>query len=138
MDPVDAVDLRLTNEQWKLMLADVDERLPQEACGLVAGQKGTATLVIPMTNELHSPVRYRINPIEQLNAFVKMEQEGLDLLAIYHSHPLGPDYPSATDVDEAYYPEALYLIWSYREGEWKCRAFWIQDATVRPARLSIE
>jgi proteasome lid subunit RPN8/RPN11 len=69
------------------MSADVESRAPQEACGLLAG-KGDITLeVIPITNELHSTVRFRMDPIEQLRAFQLIDDQGLELVGIYHSHP---------------------------------------------------
>jgi proteasome lid subunit RPN8/RPN11 len=54
----------------------------------------------------------------------------LDLVGIYHSHPSGPEMPSVTDVAEAYYPEAIYLIWSGANGEWTCRGFTIKAGIV--------
>jgi proteasome lid subunit RPN8/RPN11 len=51
----------------------------------------------------------------------------MELIGIYHSHPHGPDEPSPTDVNEAYYPEAIHLIWSQRTGKWQCRAFMITE-----------
>ncbi len=41
---------------------------------------------------------------------IDFEDAGLELLAIYHSHPRGPATPSETDVARAFYPEAIYLI----------------------------
>lgn len=120
----------LTQAQWEQMLADVDRRAPEEACGLIAGKESKVQAVLPMTNTLHSTVRYRLEPQEQLQAFQWLESQGWDLLGIYHSHPKGPDFPSPIDVAEAYYPEALYLIWFRRSGQWNCRAFSIQDREV--------
>jgi proteasome lid subunit RPN8/RPN11 len=47
-----------------------------------------------------------------------MEAQGLEMVGIYHSHPHGPDSPSPTDIAEAYYPDAVYLIWFRQDGEW--------------------
>jgi len=96
-----------------------------------------AQAIIPTTNVLHSRVRYRIEPLEQLKAFEDFEELGWELVGIYHSHPNGPDAPSPTDVAEAYYPEAVYLIWSHRTGEWNCRGFLIQDGNIDEVRLTI-
>jgi proteasome lid subunit RPN8/RPN11 len=51
-----------------------------------------------------------MDPSEQLAAMVDLEEHGWKLLAIYHSHPHGPQVPSSADVAQAYYPEAAYLI----------------------------
>jgi proteasome lid subunit RPN8/RPN11 len=115
------------------MLDHVRACLPEEACGLVGGQieaeTAHAALVVPIVNELHSPVRFRMEPNEQIQAFYTLEKLGLDLIAIFHSHPVGPPVPSRTDLAEFAYPGALTLIWSPRGKsiEWQLRAFCIED-----------
>lgn len=135
--------IRLAASHWGQMLADVASRYPEEACGLVAGRAGRSMEVIPVTNILRSPVRYRMAPQEQLEAFERIEARGLELLAIYHSHPHGPDHPSNTDIDEAYYPEAVTLIWfpvssplDPRSG-WDCKAFRIREKSVSELRIDL-
>ena len=93
--------------------------------------------IIPAANALHSPVRYRIAPEEQWAAFQRIEANGWELLAIYHSHPSGPSTPSATDIAEAFYPETAYLIWSPLQELWHCRAYTLQDGKVDEIRLSL-
>jgi len=129
--------LKLTPVQWEQMQLDAEQRYPEEACGLLAGKDGQVQRVNPIPNILHSPVRYRMDPQKQLDAFMEMEEENLDLLGIYHSHPNGPDQPSPTDVAEAYYPEAVYLIWSHASGDWKCQGFSIQHKKVQKVDLHI-
>jgi proteasome lid subunit RPN8/RPN11 len=127
----------MSRAQWLQMLDDVIQRAPQEACGLIAGKNGQVLAVLPMTNILHSPVRYRLHPQEQLQAFQWIEAQGWELLGIYHSHPRGPDVPSPIDVNEAFYPEAVYLIWSVQKGQWKCRAFSIQGGKIIEVAISV-
>lgn len=119
--------LVFAQEQLESMEAHVERLAPEEACGLLGGRRtpagGSVELVIPVTNQLHSPIRYRMEPHEQLAALITLETQGLDLLAIYHSHPNGPADPSPTDLAEAYYPEALSVIWHRWGGAWQCRAF---------------
>jgi proteasome lid subunit RPN8/RPN11 len=130
--------LWITPAQYNLMLADVNNRAPEEACGIVAGKGGHALKVFQATNMLHSHVRYRIEPKEQLDIFNQIEERGWDLLAIYHSHPSGPAYPSTTDIQEAYYPETTYLIWAQIGGRWIYKGFLIQAGkfTEVPVYLS--
>jgi proteasome lid subunit RPN8/RPN11 len=143
-DPFDDAELQeglvINEELWEAMHQDVRQRTPQEACGLVAGKQGRARMVIPITNSLQSPVRYHMDPQEQLAAFNLLDEKELDVLAIYHSHPSGPAGPSATDIAEAYYPQAIYLIW-WRQGEaWRCCGYLIRQGQVRevPLRRVIE
>jgi proteasome lid subunit RPN8/RPN11 len=118
------------------MRADVEDRAPEEACGLLAGLGGEVLEVIPVPNALRSPVRYRMDPKDQWRAFQTIEQRGWELVGIYHSHPDGPETPSETDVTEAFYPEAAYLIWSKRVGTWRCQAFHIESGRALPVPIS--
>ena len=68
-----------------------------------------------------------MDPNEQLQAFIHIDETGVELLAIYHSHPSGPNHPSPTDLAEAYYPEAVYLIWFPIRTGWECRGYIIQE-----------
>lgn len=105
------------------MQKHVAARAPLEACGVLAGNAGQASKLYLLENELRSPTRYRIAPRAQLEAFLDMEANKLALVAIFHSHPQGPSHPSATDIAEAAYPQAIHLIWSRSRGGWECRAF---------------
>jgi len=91
-----------------------------------------------MTNAERSPVLYRIDPREQLRVFNEMDETGLELVAIYHSHTRSPAYPSNTDVSLAYYPEAAYLIVSLADADKpELRAFRIVDGKVSETELEI-
>ena len=122
--------LFLHEEHWDLMQADILSRNIEEACGIVAGVDGTSCAVFPVTNVLHSPVRYLMDPEEQLQVFHQIEVQDWQLLGIYHSHFQGPEGPSPIDIAEAYYPEAVNLIWSHTSGEWICRGFMIEGGQV--------
>lgn len=90
---------------------------PQEGCGLLAGdgETGWVTAVYPIENSLHSPTAYKMNPTQQVQAMLELEARGWQMLAIYHSHPHGPETPSVTDVAQAMYPEAFHIIVSLQD-----------------------
>ncbi len=112
----------------------VEARAPLEACGLLGGRQGIVEVVIPVKNAAESPVRFRMEPLEQLNAFEQVESAGMEVLAVFHSHPQGPAVPSPTDIAEAFY-EVVQVIWSPGEGEWLAHAFWIEAG--RAAEVSL-
>ncbi len=117
------------------MLAHVAGLWPEEACGLVGGRDGRAVRLYPVENTRHSPVAFEMDPLQQIKAMLAMEAEGLDLIAIYHSHPDGPARPSATDVANAYYPDAVQLIISLADrARPSVRAFTIIDGVVTEVR----
>jgi proteasome lid subunit RPN8/RPN11 len=128
--------LALTRGQVEAMRAHVDACLPLEACGLLAGKAGGVQKVIPVPNQAQSAVRFRMSPVEQLQAFSWMEANALELVGIFHSHPAGPDGPSPTDIAEATYP-VVYLIWSHGTSEWSVKGYWIQGGRVTEAGLDL-
>ncbi|HEX4998055.1 MAG TPA: M67 family metallopeptidase [Terriglobia bacterium] len=83
---------------------------PNEGCGLVGGRNGVAERLIPMQNAAASPLRYAMDPAELVQAFRSLRESGDDLAAICHSHPSGPAYPSALDIAESLYPNAVQII----------------------------
>jgi proteasome lid subunit RPN8/RPN11 len=119
----------LTAEHWKQMEEDIIARSPEEACGLVAGVGNESRLIIPVTNILHDAFRFRLDPNEELKAFMYVEDKGWDILAVYHSHPNGIDHPSPTDIDELTFPGIIYLIWYQNADDWKCRAYLMQGGS---------
>ncbi len=118
------------------MLAHVQANAPLEACGLLAGLAGAVSRVIPVANQAHSAVRFRMEPAEQLQALQWIDAQGLELVGIFHSHPAGPDRPSATDIAQAAYP-VVYLIWSRAGAEWSVRGYWIEGSRVTETELDV-
>ncbi len=123
--------LRLPKEFADSIITQARSEHPNEACGLIAGTNGEATKLFRMTNAERSPVIYRMEPKEQLRVFNQIDEEGLELVGIYHSHTRSPAYPSATDVVQAYYSDAIYLIVSLRDEDAPdLRGFRITDGKV--------
>ncbi|MGH2590274.1 MAG: Mov34/MPN/PAD-1 family protein, partial [Actinomycetota bacterium] len=77
---------------------------PNEACGLLAGKEGRPVKFFPMTNFDASPVTYRLDPKEQLHVFDEIEDEGWELVGIFHTHTHSEATPSETDRKQAFYP----------------------------------
>ena len=128
--------LTLSREHWQQMLHHVDRHIPLEACGLLAGIDNRVEKVIEVRNQAQSPVRFVMDPYEQLKAFDWIESNGLDLLGIFHSHPAGPETASATDIAEATY-EVVHVIWSRIEERWQARGFWIENGEAIEVTLRI-
>lgn len=111
---------------------------PNESCGVIASREGSPVRVIPMKNADASPVTYRLDGREQLQVFDAVEEEGLELWAIYHSHTHSDAYPSETDIRLAFYPDARYLLLSLEDRqEPVLRSFFIRDGEVTEEELQI-
>jgi len=126
----------LTRRQWNAMRRHVRREAPLETCGLLAGKEARVEAVLPARNAAQSPVRFRMEPREQWHAFRWIEDQGLELLGVYHSHPAGPHQPSPTDVEEALYP-VVHVIWALRAGKWQARGYWIESRQVSEVTLEV-
>ncbi|HLS89566.1 MAG TPA: M67 family metallopeptidase [Sphingobacteriaceae bacterium] len=123
--------LEIPRSIYDAMLAHGRLWAPLEACGIVAGQGDRAVRFYPTENAEKSPTRYSIPPEDILRILREIEREGNQLLAIFHTHPATPAYPSAVDIQLAYYPEAVYLIMSLADPEAPVlRGFYIRGGEV--------
>jgi proteasome lid subunit RPN8/RPN11 len=111
--------------------------LPDEACGIVSGIDSTATRFHPAVNADASPFRYSIDAQDLLRIVTDIDDAKEDLLAIYHSHTRSPAFPSRTDVDLAFWPDAAYLIVSLASDPPDLKAFTIRDGRIAKRDLEI-
>ncbi|MCC7360844.1 MAG: M67 family metallopeptidase [Anaerolineales bacterium] len=130
--------LTLTQAQRAQMIAHVRQQAPEEACGILAGQAGRVHSVHPVENIRHSPVAYEMDPMQQLQVMEALEAAGLDIVGIFHSHPAGPPAASPTDLEQAYYPEAVYVILAPQGGgDWGLRGFLLADGRAEEVKLTV-
>lgn len=109
--------------------------LPNEACGLFAGQERRVTRFYPISNQEPSPFSYHMNSREQIRALRDMRERGLDFLGIAHSHPSSEAYPSATDIRLAAYPNVFYIIWSLKGLQPAARIFWLREGNIEEDKI---
>lgn len=132
--------MRITHALYEEMIIHAREEAPNECCGMIAAEDGCAVKVFPAVNRAASPLRYEVDPIEQLRIETEIEDRGWDLAAIYHSHTRSAPVPSETDRNLAFHPDALYIIIGLESGEPDVRSWWIRDrgASPEPAELVVE
>lgn len=128
--------LILNKQQASEITEYLDGHVPLEACGLLAGKDDRVEKVLFVRNQAQSPVRFVMDPYEQLQAFDWIDANGLDLLGIFHSHPSGPETASPTDIGEASY-DVIHIICSHRDAKWKLRGYWIKDGRATEVTLQI-
>ncbi|HLH64124.1 MAG TPA: M67 family metallopeptidase [Solirubrobacteraceae bacterium] len=111
---------------------------PNECCGIVATSDGEAVRVYPVTNAQASPLRFVMDPREQLRVHTEIEDAGLELGAIYHSHTRSDPYPSQTDINfAAPWPGVIWIIVGLAGGQAEVRAYTISDGRVGEAPLQV-
>lgn len=120
------------------MLGHARAAYPLESCGILAGEKGKIARVYCLENMEKSPTAYFMAPEEQLRVLREIEEDGLELSAIYHSHPHSSAYPSSRDVALAFFPDALMLIISLKDREFPdVKAFQIKEGKITRREVRI-
>jgi proteasome lid subunit RPN8/RPN11 len=129
--------MRISQQLFDEIVAHAVADAPNECCGMIASRDGDAVTVHRATNAAASPLRYEIDGAEQYRIQMAIDDEDLDLGAIYHSHTRSEPYPSQTDINLAFYPEALYVIVGLAGKHPDVRAFEIRDGQVSDAELEV-
>jgi proteasome lid subunit RPN8/RPN11 len=110
-----------------------------EVCGVVAIEPdpspgaARAVRVYRAINVYASPLRFEIGPKELLELSNTIEEHGLDIGAIYHSHVRSRPYPSQTDINfAANWPGVEWIIVGLADGEQpQVRSYLIEAGEVR-------
>jgi proteasome lid subunit RPN8/RPN11 len=129
--------MRIASDLYAQMIDQARAEAPNECCGMIGTRDGRAVRLYPATNAAASPLRYEIDGAEQLRIYNEIEDAGLELGAIYHSHTRTEPYPSQTDINLAFYPDSLYVIIGLAGPDPDVRAFTIRDGTVAEAELIV-
>ena len=128
--------LQIDDDHYEALVAHARAGYPNEACALLAGRDGSVERVYALPNAEASPTFYVVEPRAQLRAMTEMDDLGLDLVGIFHSHVATEAYPSRTDVELAAYPDAAYLILTLADQDAPVlRAFRIRDGQVDEEEL---
>jgi proteasome lid subunit RPN8/RPN11 len=130
--------MRFARELYEELVAHARSEAPNECCGMVAASDGRAVAIHAAENTAASPLRYEIDGRQQLQILDAIEDAGHELGAIYHSHTRTAPEPSQTDVNLAFYPDALYVIVGLAGDEPEVRAWRIAGGEVSEAELIVE
>lgn len=135
--------IKLTKSDFEKILAHAVKKLPDEACGLIAGtvEGGDKKIkkVYLLTNIDHSNEHFSLDPKEQLEAIKDMRKNGFVPLGNWHSHPESPSRPSEEDKRLAFDSKASYMILSLMDRENPVlNSFKITGDTAEKEELVIE
>jgi proteasome lid subunit RPN8/RPN11 len=133
--------LKLSPRDYQTLLAHVRAALPNEGCGLLAGENaGTGKIVKKaycLENTDKSPVHFSMAPEEQFKAVADMRKNGWTLLGNFHSHPATPARPSAEDIRLAFDPALSYVIISLKSEEPVIKSYTIQKGNAEEEALEV-
>jgi [CysO sulfur-carrier protein]-S-L-cysteine hydrolase len=129
--------MRIPQKLYDEIVAHALQDAPNECCGMIASQDGEAVSVYRAANALHSPYAYEIGSEDLYRIQMEIDDAGLEVGAIYHSHTRSDPYPSQTDINLAFYPDALYVIVGVAGEQPQVRTFTIRDGQVAEAELVV-
>ena len=112
------------------MVAAAYAAYPLEACGLLVGTGSDVHRFVACTNESKSAKVYSIPGRELLRAERAAEDDGLEIIGVFHSHTHTEPYPSPTDVAQAVDPAWHYVIVSLRDELPMLRSYRIVDGGI--------
>lgn len=105
--------LKIPEAIYKDVINHCREEKPIEACGVLSGESNNDERIVEKlyraNNELKSKNRFQIDPDELVDIYRSIDEEDLEVVGIYHSHPAEPK-PSKIDEKKAVYPDVSYLI----------------------------
>jgi proteasome lid subunit RPN8/RPN11 len=130
----------MTEEVWRQMVGHAYDGLPDEACGLLAGEPGAdqASRFYPCRNAAESSRVYTVDPRDHLRADRDAEDRGLEIIGVMHSHTHTEAYPSPTDVTQAPDPEWHYVIVSLKREAAVLRSYRIVDGGISEEAVSLD
>jgi [CysO sulfur-carrier protein]-S-L-cysteine hydrolase len=131
--------MRIPRELYEQMIEHARAEAPNECVGLIASRDGAAEKLYCANNAAASPLRFEIDGSEQIRYHNDIEDSGLELGAIYHSHTRTDPVPSQTDISfAAGWPGVLWVIVGLAAGEPDVRTWEIDGAHVSEAELVVE
>ena len=123
--------LTLSIDHRNAMVATCIRALPNEGCGLLLGtSEGVVVDVVPSPNVADSAKVYEIDPKVLLRTYRRADDEGLEVIGVFHSHTHSAAYPSPTDIRQAPDPAWHYVLISLAELDTVVASYRIVDGTV--------
>ena len=119
------------------MLAHAYAGYPLEACGLLVGRGARVERFVACTNEARSARIYAVPGKELLRAERAAEDDGLEILGVFHSHTHSEPYPSPTDVAQAPDPAWHYVIVSLKRGAPETRSYLLAGGVIAEEPVAV-
>jgi proteasome lid subunit RPN8/RPN11 len=121
------------------MVAHAYDGLPNEACGLLGGRGDIAEVFVPCENVDRSSRTFSLGPDAWDKVDALIEDRGLEVLGVVHSHTHTEAYPSPTDIEQAGNPFLAgwrWLLVSLRQPEPVVRSYVIDGPKVTEEQIA--
>jgi proteasome lid subunit RPN8/RPN11 len=133
--------MRIARSMLDEIVAQARDEAPNECCGIVGSRDGSAVTLFKARNEKASPLAYAIDGRDLQRIYDEIDEGGLDVGIIYHSHTRSDPEPSQTDINLAspFFPDVVYVIVGVKDPDRDdIRAWRIRDGKVSATELEVE
>ncbi|AKH42510.1 hypothetical protein WYH_01470 [Croceibacterium atlanticum] len=92
------MEIEVTSAVLKRLRSEAERAAPEECCGILLGGGNSIADALPAANVAQDPRRhFEVDPQTLVDAHRAARAGGPEVAGYYHSHPMGPAFPSATD-----------------------------------------
>lgn len=137
--------LRIPRTLYDAIRAHGEEAWPEECCGVLLGRRiedGWQVVALRRAQNAASAssrTRYAIDASELVRIAGESRRESLEIAGFYHSHPGCEAHWSATDLEEAHWIGASYVITKVAGGKAAAtRSFYLAGAREEDKRFEPE
>ena len=109
--------MRIARSMLDRIVAQARAEAPNECCGMIAAATATPSPCTPRATPPPARCATRSTGWSSTGSRPRSRTPGHELGAIYHSHTRSAPLPSQTDINLAFYPDALYLIVGVKAAE---------------------
>ncbi len=107
-------ELKISHKHIELIHSELEANKPYEACGVLVGTiNGSTALVekaLPVTNVKRTRKSFELDPKEHYDAWNEAEKNGMEIVGVYHTHPVSSAVPSLWDRDTMQNDTSVWLI----------------------------
>jgi proteasome lid subunit RPN8/RPN11 len=129
--------LEIPKDIVETMVEHAQAEAPLEACGILAGRQFGVQMCYRMKNQDRSGDHFMMEPAEQFKVAKQIRAAGLEIVAIYHSHPQTPAWPSDEDIRLALTPGVTHVILSLADPtEPVIKGYEIIDGRINPRQVA--
>jgi proteasome lid subunit RPN8/RPN11 len=107
-------ELKISHRDIELIQAELEANNPYEACGVligtINGRTGIVEKALPVTNVKRTRASFELDPKEHYNAWNEAEKNGMEIVGVYHTHPVSSAVPSLWDRETMQNDTSVWLI----------------------------
>ena len=125
---IDLQKIILSQADKKTLSEYAEKEKPNESCALLFGKDDHVSKIFLTRNIEESPVNFTISNEQLIKGYKMAEDENMEIVGIFHSHPNSEAYPSNTDKKFMNINPTVWVIYSGVNKEF--RAYMLLESEI--------